>query len=102
LIKVFLNNKKVVYLYRTKQVTMITQAHIQTMIQFTNAKIEAWYKEAFNSYGVKGAGKAHYNKANDEVVVEYTENGKQKTWKMAFYPEYLEDKLHGFITVGWN
>ena len=57
---------------------MITQAHIQTMIQFTNAKIEAWYKEAFNSYGVKGAGKAHYNKANDEVVVECLDKDSTK------------------------
>ena len=80
---------------------MITDTHIQTMIDYTNTKIESWYKEALTSYSVKGSGKAHYNKSNDEVVVEYTENGKQKTWSMAFYPEYLEDNGIAWVYNCW-
>ena len=80
---------------------MVTNAHIQAMIEFTNSKIESWYKEVFNSYGIKGAGKAHYNKQNDEVVVEYTENGKQQTWSMPFYPEYLEDNGLSWVFNCW-
>ena len=80
---------------------MITEAHIQTMINYTNSKIAGWYKEVLTSHNVKGSGKAHYNKANDEVVVEYTENGEQKTWSMAFYPEYLEDNDIAWVYNCW-
>jgi len=80
---------------------MITEAHIQTMIQYTNSKIESWYKEVLNTYGIKGSGKAHYNKQSNEVVVEYVENGKQKTWSMAFYPEYLEDNGIAWVYNCW-
>ena len=64
---------------------------IQNMIEYTNDRILNWYRNAKREYGVIGAGKAHYNKGNDSVVIEYTENGISSTWEMAFYPEYLSN-----------
>jgi len=64
---------------------------IQDVINYTNEKISNWYTSVKKEYNVIGAGFAHYNKENDSVVVEYTENGIQETWEMAFYPEYLEN-----------
>jgi hypothetical protein len=66
---------------------------IQNVINYTDEKILNWYESAKREYNVIGAGKTHYNKANNEIVVEYTENGDSKTWSMAFYPEYLENGI---------
>ena len=65
----------------------------QNAINYTQEKITAWYKDAKKDYNVNGSGTAHYNKVENEVVVEYIEDGVQKTWSMAFYPEYLENGI---------
>lgn len=66
---------------------------IQDIVNYTDDKIITWYKNAKLDYGVVGAGKTHYNKSNDSIVVEYTENGVCKTWEMAFYEEYVENGI---------
>lgn len=76
---------------------MVNQTAIQNaineVIEYTNTRIIGWYENAKSDYGIVGAGKAHYNKDNNEVVVEYTENGESKTWSMAYYPEYLREPM---------
>ena len=67
---------------------------IQEVINHTDSRIEDWYLTVKREYGVKGAGKTHYNKKENSIVVEYTENGVQKTWSMAFYPEYLSNGIN--------
>ena len=67
---------------------------IQIAIHYTNKRIASWYADAKKDYNVNGSGSAHYNKATDEVVVEYLENGVQKTWSMCFFPEYLENGIN--------
>ena len=74
---------------------------INKMIQYTNDEIKRWYKEASLSYGVRGAGNAHYNKQNNEVVVEYVENGVQQTWRMAYYPEYINEHNISWVFNCW-
>lgn len=66
---------------------------IQDVIDYTNTMIISWYDLAKRDYGVVGSGKAHYNKDKNCVVVEYVENGEEKQWAMAFYPEYLENGI---------
>lgn len=75
------------------ETTNLEIANIQRMINYTNTKIVKWYSNVKKEYNVIGSGKAHYNKKNNTVVVEYIENGEQKTWSMAFYPEYLSNGL---------
>ena len=67
---------------------------IQTMIENTNSRILNWYENAKIDYGVIGSGSTHYNKKENKIVVEYIEDGEQKTWEMAFYPEYLENGIN--------
>lgn len=67
---------------------------INEIIKHTDSRIEEWYVSAKRDYNVKGAGKAHYNKKENSIVVEYTENGVQKTWSMAFYPEYISNGIN--------
>lgn len=74
---------------------------IQNAINNTNNKIANWYKNAKLDYNVNGAGTAHYNKNQNEVVVEYKEDGVQKTWSMAFYPEYIENGID-YIYNCWS
>lgn len=72
---------------------MMNKITIEDVITFTDNMIVDWYKDVLRDYGVKGAGKTHYNKKENEIVVEYAEDGVQKTWKMAFYPEYLSNGI---------
>lgn len=74
---------------------------IQDAINNTNAQIVGWYKNAEIDYNVIGSGKAYYNKSNNEVVVDYVENGVEKTWSMAFYEEYLENGIN-WIYYCWS
>jgi len=68
-------------------------ALIQNAIDHTQEKIKTWYEQVKTDYNVIGSGTAHYNKSKNEVVVEHIEDGIQKTWSMAFYPEYLENGI---------
>ena len=67
---------------------------IQEVVNHTNKKIESWYKDIKIQYGVMGVGKCHYNKDGNKMVVVYTEDGKQMTWEMAFYSEYLSNDIN--------
>jgi len=75
---------------------------IHEMINYTNQRIGSWYVNAKKDFGVKGSGKAHYSKENNEVVVEYTENGVQSTWKMAYYPEYIKEQSINWVYNCWS
>ena len=67
--------------------------NIQDIIDHTDARIVDWYELAKTDFDIIGAGKAHYNKDQNKVVVEYTENGVQTTWEMAWYPEYISNDI---------
>lgn len=74
---------------------------IQEVVDYTNQRIKGWYQSAAEQGLCKGAGTCHYNKANNEIVVEYTEDGVQATWRMAFYEEYLADNDINWVYHCW-
>lgn len=63
---------------------------IKNVVNYTDERIINWYKNAKIDYNVNGSGKTHYNHSTKEIVVEYVENGVRNTWKMCFYPEYVQ------------
>ena len=75
---------------------------IQSMINHTNERIVGWYKNALLDHGVKGAGKAHFDKANNKVVVEYIEDGVQRNWSMVYYPEYIIEQDLDWVYNCWS
>ena len=79
-----------------------TAVMIQKVINYTNKRIEEWYKNALINYNVKGRGVAHYDKKENKVVVEYVEDGKQKKWEMAYYPEYVTENRIDWIFDCWR
>jgi len=64
----------------------------------TNAKLNNWYKEVKTTYGVVGFATTKIE--GNEITISYTENKVEKTWSMAFYPEYVTDNgLDYFFNV---
>ncbi len=61
----------------------------QTVIERTNNRIGAWYINAKKDFNVVGSGTCKIE--GNEFIVNFIENGVSKEWKMAFYPEYLEN-----------
>ena len=66
---------------------------IKDIINFTDEKNSNWYANAKRDYGVVGSGKTSYDAEENEITVEYIENGENKSWSMAFYPEYLSNGI---------
>jgi len=70
---------------------MTQEQKITAMIAHTNERINAWYESTLEFHGLEGKGFATYNEAENKVTVEYTEEGEDKVWSMAFYPEYISN-----------
>jgi len=65
---------------------------------YTNNKLNNWYKNAKLDYNVTGFGTTKIE--GNEIKIDFTENGVSKTWSMAFYPEYATDNgLDYFFNV---
>lgn len=73
---------------------------MQNLIHHTNTKIANWYSNAKKDFGITGEGSARIE--NDTVIVDYTENGEQKTWSMPFFPEYAKTQTKDFIYLCWS
>jgi hypothetical protein len=73
---------------------------MKAVTDYTNNKIANWYLNAKKEYGVIGSGKVRFT--SDSVIVDYTENGEDKSWSMAFYPEYLKDHKIDYIFNCWS
>jgi hypothetical protein len=72
---------------------------IQNLIDYTNLRIKNWYVNVKCEYGVIGSGKVRFTE--DSVVVDYIEDGEQKVWSMAFYPEYLKTARIDWVFNCW-
>ena len=69
------------------------------VIDHTNKKIKGWYKNAKQDHGVVGRGKTSIK--DDEIIVDYVENGKKKSWSMAYYPSYVDDNGLDYFYNVW-
>lgn len=73
---------------------------MKTLINYTNNRISNWYLNVKKEYGVIGSGKVRFT--SDSVIVDYVEDGEQKTWSMAFYAEYLKEQKIDYIFNCWS
>ncbi len=65
----------------------------------TNARLNNWYKEVKETYGVTGFADTKID--GDKITINYTENNVEKTWSMAFYPEYVTDNSLDYFFNVW-
>jgi hypothetical protein len=61
---------------------------IQNTINHTNAKLATWYSNVKLDFNVIGNGKAIYNEHNNEVVINYVENGVKAKWSHYFHQDF--------------
>jgi hypothetical protein len=54
----------------TQQLT----AKALNVVNYTNKRLDAWYKNAKEDYDVNGFGVATFDKENNSIVVNFTEN----------------------------
>ena len=73
---------------------------MKTLIDYTNNRIAQWYYNAKKDFGVVGSGKVRFTE--DSVIVDYIENGEEKTWSMAFYSEYLKNQKIDWVFNCWS
>lgn len=66
---------------------------------YTNNKLNNWYKNAKLDFNVYGSGTTKIEK--NEIKINYTENGVSKIWSMAFYPEYATENGLGYFFNVW-
>ena len=74
---------------------------IENLIEYTNLELVRWYENVKSEYGVIGFGETKYNESNNTITVDYTEEGTQNTWSMAFYPEYLKEQKISWVFNCW-
>ena len=67
---------------------------------YTNNKLNNWYKNAKLDYNVTGFGTTKIE--GNEIKIDFTENGVSKTWSMAFYPEYVTDNGLDYFFNVWS
>ena len=76
-----------------------TEEKRKEVISYTNTKLVSWYINAKSDYNVTGSGQLRFTE--DSAIIEYIENGQQKTWSMAFYPEYLQEQKIDWVYNCW-
>ena len=54
-------------------------------VNYTNAKLNDWYKNVELDYGVIGSAKCTYNKSTNQIEILANENGEELVFKMDFY-----------------
>ena len=69
------------------------------MIDYTNAKLANWYKNAKIDYSIEGSATCRVE--GDEFIVDYVENGDKATWTMFFHVDYLTNGKDYFFNV-WS
>jgi hypothetical protein len=68
------------------------------LINYTNNKLNNFYKNANLDYGVNG--NANTLVEGNKITIHFNENGVSKSWSMAFYPDYVaENGLDYFFNV---
>ena len=74
---------------------------VQEIINYTDSQIKDWYKTSEEEYGVVGHGKTSYIESEQQIKVEYTENGLDKTWTMYFHENYTVSESIDWVFNCW-
>lgn len=81
----------------------IKQAYsIQEMLTWTNYRLAQWYEQVKTDYNIEGTAIAIHSADTNEVIINYTENGKSHIWSMAFYPEYCIEQKIDYVFMCWS
>jgi hypothetical protein len=75
---------------------------INKVVEYTNLRIQNWYKEVKRTYGVIGSGVCSYNESTKTMTVEYVEDGNTEVWEMPFYPEYAKEQSIDWVFNCWS
>lgn len=64
---------------------------IQQIIEYTNASLIRWYKNAKEDYDVEGYGIAFYNSFENCITIFYKEDGEEKVYSVPHFEENTID-----------
>lgn len=65
--------------------TTVNKNKAEKIVNYTNAKLDVWYKVAKRDYNVKGKGVARFDESTNAIVIEFTENGKRFTHEEMYW-----------------
>jgi hypothetical protein len=54
----------------------VTTTKAIKVIEYTNKRLETWYVNAKEEYGINGFGVCKYDESSNSIVIEYCENGR--------------------------
>ena len=57
----------------------------EKVVNYTNAKLEGWYKLAKEDYNVEGKGVARFDENKNAIVIDFTENGETFTHEELYW-----------------
>jgi hypothetical protein len=75
---------------------------INKVVEYTNLRIQNWYKEVKRTYKVIGSGVCSHNESTKTMTVEYVEDGNTEVWEMPFYPEYAKEQSIDWVFNCWS
>jgi hypothetical protein len=71
---------------------------VKQILSYTNRRLENWYKNAKNEYGVNGDAVATFDSENNTILITYTEDGKEKTFSVSNF----ESEKISFVFDVWS
>ena len=64
----------------------------ERLINYTQNRLNGWYENAKEDYGIDGWAKIEYLPHLNKVVIKGVEEGKKTYFEMNFYDEYLDSQ----------
>ena len=55
---------------------MTAATNIQTIVEYTNSRLQNWYKNAKLDYGVEGSALAVYSPEHESIIITAIEDGQ--------------------------
>lgn len=68
----------------------ILNEKLDFLAEYTNERLENWYKQVKEDYNVIGKGIAFYDKKEDVLTINYTENNETKEYKVYYASESVQ------------
>lgn len=62
----------------------------QIVINFTNAKLKTWYKNAKIDFNVNGSANTSFDSNTNEYVIDYIENDVKAQFRLNIYDEKVD------------